>query len=213
MKKPLKTILLIFSGVVAGTLIASAVYMFIGFPVTNGEQTRSVFTEDAENADIIVLAYSVLGYIRDEDFNALSNVVHPEFGVVFSPYATINLATDRHLSAGQVAMLGTDTNIYVWGVYNGSGEPIKLTPAEYFERFIPAEEHLNADIIGVNRVIKSGHALENKAEVFPNVQFIDFHIPEDDSREDAGWRSVRLGFEEYNGELKLVTIVSSKWMM
>jgi len=213
MKKPFKTFLMICSGVIAGAVIVSAVYVLTGFPLSGGAKTKSVYAEDAENADIIMLAFSVLGHIRDGDFDALSAIVHPEFGVVFSPYATIKLATDRHLSAGQVAALGTDSSQYVWGVYNGSGEPIKLTPAEYFEEFISAEDHMNAAIIGVNMVVRTGHALDNKSDVFPNMKFVDFHIPGDDSNEEGSWRSLRIGFEEYNGQLKLVTIVSSKRMM
>jgi len=157
------------------------------------------------------LAYSVLAYIKDEDFLALSRVVHPEFGVVFSPYATINLTTDRRFNESQIAALGTDTTVYVWGVYNGSGRPIQLTPAEYFVEFVPAADHMDAVIIGINQVVRSGNALENMTDIFPNVQFVDFHIPGNEPAEELTWSSLRLGFEEYNGNLRLIAIVYSAW--
>ena len=160
-----------------------------------------------------MLAFSVLEYIGDEDFASLSKMVHPEFGVVFSPYATINLTTDRRFNVDQIASLGADTNTYVWGVYNGSGRPIQLTPAEYLDEFVPAANHMDSVIIGINRIIRSGNALENMTDVFPNVKFVDFHIPSGESPEELEWVSLRLGFEEYNGILKLVAVVYSAWSL
>jgi len=158
-----------------------------------------------------MLAYKVLEYIRDDDFQSLSHIVHPENGVLFSPYATVNLTTDRRFSVEQVASLGSDTNVYVWGVFNGSGEPITLTPEEYIARFIPAVDHMDATVIGINQVVKSSNALENLTDVFPNVTFVDFHIPCGPAIDEPNWRSLRLGFEEYNGYLRLIAIVYNKW--
>jgi len=159
------------------------------------------------------LAYGVLENIRDNDFIALSQIAHPEYGVVFTPYATINLSTDRRFSAEQLAILNLDTHSYIWGVYNGSGEPIELTVAEYFNRFIPAGDYLDASVVGVNRIVKSGNALENITDVFPDVKFVDFHIPggDRDTPDEYSWSSLRLGFEEYESTLRLVVIVHSAW--
>jgi len=209
-KKSLFPVLMIFCGVIAGALIISAIYTFTGFSIFGSSQKKTV-SSGANNADMTMLAYQVLEYVKDEDYLALSHVVHPEFGVVLSPYATINLATDRRFSVEEVAEFGTDTSVYVWGVYNGRGEPIELTTAEYFEIFVPAAEFLEAKTIGINQVVRSGNALENITEVFPNVQFIDFHISSGDTADEPDWSSLRLGFEEYRGYFRLVTIVYSTW--
>jgi len=210
-KKPFLTIVLIFSGVIAGILITSAIYAFTGYTIFKGTQSKNISADDAMNADMIALAYTVLDYIKDDDFVALSRIVHPEFGVVFSPYATINLTTNRRLSSEQIAALDTDTSIYVWGVYNGSGEPIELTPADYFAQFVSAAKHMDAPVIGVNQIVRSGNALENITDVFPNAKFVDFYISEEETTEELDWSSLRLGFEEYDGNLMLVAIIYSKW--
>jgi len=202
---------MILSSVIAGILISSAIYAFTGFTFFNGTNRRPVAVDDAANADVTALAYTVLGYISDEDFLSLSRIVHPENGVVLSPYATINLATDRRYSADEVATLESDTGTYVWGVYNGSGEPIVMTVPEYFATFVPAADFINAPVIGVNQIVRSGNALENITDVFPNVKFVDFHIPGGEPVEEFDWSSLRIGFEEYNGELRLTVIVFSKW--
>jgi len=210
-KKPLFLVVMILCGVIAGALITNAVFALTGFYFFSGTQRRTVPIENAEGADMTLLAYRVLEYIRDDDFVALSHVVHPEYGVVLSPYATINLSTDRRFSAEQIATLDTDTNIYVWGVYNGRGEPIELTPAEYFDKFVPAADFFDAKIIGLNQIVRSGNALENITDVFPNVQFIDFHLSGGELMEEFEWSSLRLGFEEYNGYYRLIVIAYSTW--
>ena len=204
-------IIIILSSVIAGVLIAGAIYAFTGFTFFDTIRKKTVSIDDAADADMTILAYTVLANIRDEDFLALSRVVHPDLGLVLSPCATIDLTTDRRFSSEQVAALGTDTSTYVWGVYNGSGEPIEMTVSEYFDKFVPAAYHLNAAVIGVNQIIKSGNALENIFDVFPGVQFVDFHIPGEEQNEEFGWSSLRLGFEEYEGSLWLITIVYSTW--
>jgi len=202
---------MILCGVSAGILITSVIYALTGFMFFGGTQRQDVISEDPENAEITMLAFSILGYIKDDDYVTLSSAVHPEYGVVFSPYATINLSTNQRFSAEEIATIDTDSHIYMWGVLNGSGEPIMMTPAEYFEKFIPAADYINASIIGVNRVVRSGNALENMVDVFPDVKFVDFHIPGGESSEELDWSSLRLGFEEYEGEFRLIAIVYSTW--
>jgi len=210
-KKPLFLVVMVLCGFIAGALITNAVFALTGFYFFGGNQRKTVSIDSAESADMTMLAYRVLEYIKEDDFVSLSHVVHPENGVVLSPYATINLATDRHFTAEQIAVLDTDSNIYVWGVYNGRGEPIELTPVEYFAEFVPAAEFLDAAIIGVNQIVRSGNALENITEVFPNAQFIDFHLSGGELMEEFEWSSLRLGFEEYEGYFRLITIVYSTW--
>ena len=210
-KRPILPILMIISGIIAGILIAGALYALTGFSVFGGAQSKTVSVEDAENVEMTTLAYRILEYIRDDDYAALSNVVHPEFGVVFSPYATVTISAVQRFSAKDVANFSTDSHVYVWGVYNGSGQPIEHTPVEYITNFVPAADFFGETIIGINRIVRRGNALENITEVFPNVKFIDFHLPGQETGEELDWRSLRLGFEEYNGYFRLVVIIYSTW--
>jgi len=202
---------MILCGMSAGILIASVIYALTGFMFFGGAQRQTAVSEDPENAELTMLAYTVLEYIKEDDFVSLSRTVHPIYGVVLSPYATINLSTNQRFSVDEVTTLNTNTHIYMWGVFNGSGEPITLTPSEYFKKFVPAAEHINAPVIGINRIIRSGNALENMIDVFPNVKFVDFHIPGGDSAEEFAWSSLRLGFEEYEGHLRLIVILFNTW--
>ena len=154
-------------------------------------------------------------YIKDGDFAALSRFAHPDFGIVFSPHTTISLLTNRCFSAEQIAMFGTDTTVYVWGTHSCTGEPIDMTPVEYFAEYVyPMDYYACASVIGVNRVVASGNALENTLDEFPNLLFVDFHIPggERDAPDELDWSTLRLGFEEHDGRLWLTVILRSTWI-
>jgi len=205
--------LTIIGGFVAGVLIASAIHSATGFSLFGRSGDKPSASADSDNAELTALAYGVLEYIRDGDYRALSRVAHPDFGVVFSPYATVTLTTNRRFSPLQIAEFEKDTTVYVWGVQDGTGEPIEMTPVDYFAAYVYSKDFFSASLIGVNRIVKSGNALENITDEFPGVRFVDFHIPggEKDTSEEMAWGSLRLGFEEYEGALWLTVIINSRW--
>lgn len=211
-------ILLLIIGIAVGLASSLAVYYVSGHTVFDsvlgiGAKPETVFFDTGVgNAELTEFAFDILGYIKAGDYGALSKVVHPEYGVVFSPYATINLASNKRFTASQVSAFSEDKNRYVWGKYDGNGEPIELTPLEYFEAFVYDKDYTLASEIGIDKVIRSGNSLENIKEVFPNVRFVDFHLAGTD-QESGGldWSSLRLGFEEYKGELRLTVILHSEW--
>jgi len=211
-KKSVIYAIVIISCLAFGFVLSSLLSAFDIFTLIREPVEEPAFTDEKCNAVLTELAYDVLKYIRDDDFHALSQVAHPEFGVVFSPSATINLTANKRFNASQISAMTSDSSVYIWGVYEVSGEPIEMTPAEYFADFIPARSFIDAPVIGVNRIVRSGQALENITEVFPDARFVDFHIPngDRDSTEEPDWISLRLGFEDYNGRLRLIVIIFSR---
>jgi len=213
LKRSLLNMSLIIVGAI-GAIVALTVFSAItGYPIFGGVVDQPKPTTEANNEELTSLSYTVLGYIKNGDYNALSQIAHPEFGVVFSPDATVALTTNKCFQADQIAAFGSDNTVYVWGIQSGVGEPIEMTAADYLAEYVFSKDYLSAPLIGVNRIVKSGNALENITDVFPKVKFVDFHIPgsERDSAEDFGWTSLRLGFEEYEGRLWLTLILTSKW--
>ena len=217
MRKFLIRALTLVIGIAVGLSACLAAYYF-----TDGELlektvgksggAESALPADAANDALISYASRILRYFKESDYEALSKVIHPEYGVVFSPYATITLATDKCFTASQIAAFAHDDNKYVWGKFDGSGKPIELTPPEYFKAFVFNKDYTLAPEIGVDAIIKSGNSLENIREVFPDVRYVDFHMPGTDSESDGlDWSSLRLGFEAYRGELMLTVIVHSQW--
>jgi len=213
LKKILPLALFMLFGVIIGVLVSSAFFATTGYSIFGRAPKELETPSKANNAELAAIAFSVVKYISNGDYAALSSVAHPDFGVVLSPSATVNFSTNKRFNAEQIGSFGTDSNAYVWGVYDGSGEPIEMTPTAYFAEFVFSKNYCESPIIGINRIVKSGNALENITDEFPGVRFVDFHIPggEKDSPEDIDWGSLRLGFEEYDGRLWLTLILNSRW--
>ena len=203
----------ILAGLIAGVLISSALYRATGFSLFGKARDVSLPYDKINNAALTALAFDILDDIKSGDYRALSRAVHPVYGVVFSPCSTITLSTNKCFSAEQIAAFGADSNVYIWGVYSVGGEPIEMTPAEYFAKFVFDRDYTNASVVGINHIVRSGNALENITDEFPGVLFVDFHFPCSDKNaaDDPNWSSLRLGFEEHDGDLMLTVILHSDW--
>lgn len=188
-------------------------------PENLNTETAGVFIKNTvsengfSNKQLLDFAYTSLSYIRMRDYSSLSSMVHPEYGLVFSPSSTVNLSSNKCFSIEQVSGFAGDTSDYVWGV-KGNGEPIELTVDEYFSQYVYVHDFSNAEIIGINEIVRSGNDLENVREVFPEAYFIDFYISGENQNIFEGnisWTILRLVFEEYKGELKLTAVIHSEY--
>lgn len=165
---------------------------------------------EPDQSDLRDLAIEIVEYLKNRDFEALSAVVHPEYNLVLSPYATINLATAKCFSADEIKVIMGDKTVYTWGVFDGSAEPIEMTFNEYYGTFIFDKDYSLAPIISINNIVESGNALENVAEVFPDAHFVEFHYPRS-SDKNNDWGTLRFVFERYNDTYALTAIVHSSW--
>ena len=165
----------------------------------------------ADSNALTSLAFSVLESIKVRDYEALAEITHPDLGIVFSPYATINYSKCKSFMTSDIKRFGSNTDSYVWGVFDGSGNPIEMTIGEYFDRFVYNKDFLYASQIGVDCIVKSGNALENITDIFPGARFVDFHFPGDEKNDGMDWASIRLIFEEYKGSLRLTALIHNEW--
>jgi hypothetical protein len=163
-----------------------------------------------KNSDLVQIAYSVASCLRKMDYETLSGYVNPEYGLILSPYPNINLVSNKCLMPGKVAEIGKDDEVYVWGVKDGTEEPIQMTSGEYFSLYVYDRDYLSAPVVSINQTVKSGNSLENVHTVFPEGQYVDFYIPPS-SEEALDWSILRLVFEDCNGTLKLSAIIHSQY--
>jgi len=195
------------TGAVRTVIIVAIIAVVLVIQKPSGLKSGSI-PATADNGTLVTASYEILEYMKDSDFKALSRIVHPTYGVLFSPYATISESTAKVFTAAQVRVFATDKAEYIWGTYDGSGDPISLTPCAYFAEFVFDRDYIRSSLVGINRTIRSGNALENISETRPGIRYVDFHIPPD--TDDGDWGSLRLGFEEYNGSLMLTVVLHSR---
>ena len=168
--------------------------------------------ETAGEQYLFARAFDVVLAIKNNDMKKLSGFIHPDKGVRFSPYGYID--TEKHLlfTSSQVQGLSKDKREFVWGAYDGTGDPINLTFEGYYNKFIYDVDFANAKIIGNNTVVGHGNSLINISEVYPGAVFIEYHFPGFDPQYNGmDWRSLRLIFEEKDGAWYIVGIVHDQW--
>lgn len=184
------------------------------------EKTGVYVDYDAANTKVIVKSENVLldraklvlHYLKYKDYKQLSDVIHPKKGVTFSPYAYIESSALK-FTAAQIAELDKNkSKTYVWGTYDGSGNPMKHTFDEYHARFIYNHDFIQAERIGNNSIIQTGNTPDNISKAFPGAKFIEFNFSGFDPQyAGIDWASLRIVFEYYNDNWYVTAIVHDCW--
>lgn len=176
------------------------------------DETKDIIKPEAAKEIIKEIADKVINAISNKDAETISEYVHPEKGVRFTPYTYVSVENDVVFNKEQMKNFFKDENTYLWGYYDGIGEEIRLTPGEYFEKFIYTADFVNAEKVGYNEVLSSGNAIENQFEVYDNAIVVEYYFsgfkPE---YEGMDWQSLRLVFQEHEGSWKLVGIIHNQW--
>ncbi len=153
--------------------------------------------------------------LKNGDMERLADLVHPVKGVRFSPYAYVNTDTDGGnlvFRANQVREFPNDNKKYTWGHYDGTGEPIILTPMEYFKKFVYTADFANAEKVSYNETIGTGNALENQFEVYPDAIIVEYYFSGfEEQYQGMDWQSLRLVFEELENTWYLAGIIHNQW--
>lgn len=176
--------------------------------------------EDVDTADntwrLIIRARQVLSALRDKDYEAFEQYVSSD-GYVVAPYSHVydyDLGTIQ-IDKGETYDLLTSEEVLTWGAYDGSGDPIELTPEAYFNEFIYSADFLNAPKIWTNEglshyvtdvVMTGGHAKDN-VDAYVVFKFEGF----DEAYEGMDWQSIRIFFEEVDGTYYVVAIAHGCW--
>ena len=172
-------------------------------PLTSSDITKS---EVEAKSKMVVTA------LKEKDMQKISALLHPVKGVLFSPYSDIRLESDMVFAKEKIPNLLNSEEIFNWGNYDGSGDPIKLTFAQYYDKFIYNQDFANAEKVSYNEIQQTGNTLVNIKDVYPQGNFIDYYFsgfnPE---YEGIDWASLRLVFEQYNGQWYLVCIAHGQW--
>jgi hypothetical protein len=156
-------------------------------------------------------ASQVIHALSSQDMDALAEHVHPARGLRFSAYSYVS---DEDLLFGPEKIRGLfdDPGVYNWGRFDGTGDPIQMTFAEYFGRFVYDVDFARPEKIGFNQFIGSGNTINNLPEFYPEAEFVEYHFSGFDPQYGGmDWRSLRLAFEQVEGEWYLVVVIHDEW--
>jgi len=165
-----------------------------------------------ENFPLLNTACAALRAIQQRDYASLAAWIHPERGVTFTPYSTVNVNSDLNFNPSQVKKFAGDTNRYVWGTVPGTGDLIQMTPEEFVSRYIFGADYTQASKIGIDKINISGNALENVTEVYSDCRFVEFTFPAVEAGgQGQDWNSLKLVFAPSETKWYLVALIHSQW--
>jgi|GEM_PF-934718 len=158
-------------------------------------------------------AKSVIQALKAGNIAKLSNFVHPQKGVRFSPYASVLLDQDRVIRKNQLAQMWASAKLYRWGEYDGSGDPIRLSFRKYHRRFIFDHDFSRAESVNYNPAsMGHGNTPNNIQAVYPKSIAVGYHFSGFDPKVSGmDWSSLWLVFEKKGSAWYLVGIVHDEW--
>ncbi|TKD72016.1 hypothetical protein [Pseudalkalibacillus hwajinpoensis] len=194
------------------------IYLFLGLligcgqaedqPITDPNPPRVTFDEE-----ILVMekAYDVMRAIQNRKMTDLAQFVHPQKGVLFSPYATVDSKRAQVFMPVQVKGLLTNKKQIEWGTEAGKGDPIRLSPDDYFKTYVYDVDFIETDFVTYNGYYKETNSIQNITEAFPESNYIEFFVPGSEEYEGMDWKSLKLVFTDYEGEPYLAGVVHDQW--
>jgi hypothetical protein len=192
-------------------------------PPLQQEQTSMPSPTDEPTATVIVTpepptpltleeaAEKVINALAEKDMAAVAEFVHPEQGVRFSPYTYVE-ESHQVFAADELVNLPGSDETYLWGTFDGTGDPIELTFDDYYQRFIYSADFANPEQMAVDEELGYSSMINNIADFYPGSSFVEYHFS--GFEEEYGgmdWVSMRLVFIKEDGSWILVGIVHDQW--
>ncbi|WP_299088912.1 hypothetical protein [uncultured Metabacillus sp.] len=179
---------------------------------TEPEEGNQDDQPEADPKEIIMeKSKDVLQALKEKNGEKLASYVHSEKGVLFSPYIYVE---GKAITFDSEKMKGffQDSQTYTWGSQDGSGDPIELTPSDYYQKYIYNDHFDQADEIVFDPKEPRGNLKRNLTEVFPDSHTVEYYIAGTEEYGDMDWKALNLVFEQdEKGEWKLVAIAHDQW--
>ena len=183
----------------------------------NGDDTTEEDVDDNKDNEeqqpltLEEVSEQVVEAIHNKDLKPVAEYVHPEKGLLFSPYVHVENNAVVIEKDGLENLLASD-RVYTWGIQDGRGTPIDLTPNEYFVEFLDMTPFLEPDDILIDDPQDRGNTMNNVAEKFPDAHIVEYYNDGSDEFEGMDWASVLFVFEEDEaGNPQLIAIVRDMW--
>lgn len=182
--------------------------------------------ESSSSSQPIVLdekqtAAAVLEALMEQDMNALAPHMHPTKGTRFTAATHVRTAPDAYGTPADEKLFGdtlaaayASTQSRTWGIEDGSGNPIDLTVAQYFDKYVANHDFRTATDIRWDHVQDRGNTIDNASTVYPGAKIVEYHFPGFDAQYGGmDWASLRLVLEQDGSTKKwnLIGVIHDHW--
>lgn len=180
--------------------------------VVKNEENKDEVIEEEEEKEMTAIEFAkyVANNLNEKAFEEWNEYTAKK--VYFSPYAYVDTTKIVSLTKPEFNKLFEYEEKIVWGRFDGTGEEIKFSVQEYFDRFV-TDFNLTAER---NQLLKDtipsrGNELNNVKEIFPNTTIIEIHKPASEESMGMDWRSLILVIEKVEDAWKLKALVHNEW--
>ena len=160
--------------------------------------------------DVVTTAQSVLTALKNKDYATLQTLTSSA-GLSINEEPRLDL-TKVDITKDQVSNIPANTQKYLFGYADGSGEPIEITQAEYFNKYMYNHDYLVAPEVVVNKTLGSGNSINTIATDVGTRTFVTFYFkgfnPEYGGMD---WTTMYLVFDLENGKYTLRGIAKDNW--
>ena len=160
------------------------------------------------------LTNNILVALKNKNYMAFANNIHPVSGIRFSPYGYVDTLSHLRFSREKFIATAKDDNqeMIVWGKFDATGDPIRMTLNNYLQRFVYDVDFVRPEKRTVNDFIGAGNSLNNLLSVYKDCDFTESYFSGFEKKyAGMDWKSLRLVFKERNGKFFLVGIIHDEW--
>ena len=176
------------------------------------DSTMSKIDSSESNPILTELNKKILTAIKKKEYQSIASYVHPQLGLRFSPYATVDVNNDAIFQAAELVKIMKDDTQLFWGNYDGTGDPIDLSAKEYFAQFVYDADFLKAEKVMINRSSAQGNSINNITSVYRDCDYVENYFSGFDKKYDGmDWRALRLVFQKEGNRYYLVGLVHDQW--
>ena len=191
-------------------LVMCALMMSQMFQAKTQAQSLGALSPQAAQRAVGERSRAVVRALKNRDMKTLALYVDAKRGLRFSPYVYA-AKSDKVFSVAQVRRLGRDKTRYLWGSYDGSGEPMRLSWSNYRKTFVYPRNFFAITPL-FNTFMRRGNLKNNLAQIYPRGVFVEYYSSAQNPKYGGlDWRSLWLVWNRSGNAWKLSAIAGDQW--
>ena len=183
-------------------------FLFIvAYSLCSTSSARAIISSERAEEIVGESSWQVLAALKTRDWAALSKFVDPARGMQTSPYIYVS---DYGPQWTREEVRRPDLQrIFMWGRYDGRGNPIYLNWEDYFAQFVYDRKFQNVRP-RFNRFQSRGNTVNNLRQRYPNAIFVEYYWA-DSGDVYHNWSSLWLVWQPIGKQWFLSGLAHDEW--
>lgn len=165
---------------------------------------------DVQTQNLKDINREILQILKQKNYRALADFIHPQKGVRFSMYSYVDPKKDKVFTREDFLKYINSQIKFTWGHKDGSGDLYQTSLLNYLSEWVYKRD-FSAGEYFENEIKGRGNTLVNISKVYPQAVFTENYIPGSEQYAFMDWNSLRLVFEKVENKYYLVAIVNDQW--